>query len=420
SAQGGTPPRPRPESTIFDFQLYICLGETYPRQGTRLTGGGDALSSYELSFLDSTFRIGEETGPYIRQGLNSETAQKIAELIREIAAVDAVAVTNDRTILGYAGTGCPYMVRGRSILTAATRQAIQTGQARVVNSKEELACPIPGCPCPLQGAVIAPLKVRQQVVGTVKLYRTGEQDFPALARRLALGISQLLSLQLEVGESERLRELAARARLEALQAQIRPHFLFNTLNTVLMFTRTDIERARELLVQLASFLRRALTVRAEFIPVEDELEYVQTYLEIEKARFGQALRFKVSIDPASLGCLVPVLTIQPLVENAVVHGLVPQEGGGRLLVRTRVRHDRLEVVVYDTGVGIPRHRRDGVFTPGVGKGMGLGLANINQRLMGLYGEPYGLRLLSRPGRGTLARMTVPVRRAADRREAAGR
>lgn len=364
----------------------------------------------DLSFLDHTFRIGEETGPYIRQGLNSETAQKIAEVIREIAPVEAVAITDRSTILGFAGIGCPYMVRGQSILTELTRQTLKSGQINIARTKEELACPVGGCPCPLQAAVIAPLKVDERVVGTVKLYRGPNQEFPGLIRRLTIGIAQLLSLQLEIGEAERLRELAARARLEALQAQIRPHFLFNTLNTVLMFSRTDIERARELLVQLATFLRRALTVRSEFIPLEEELEYVQTYLEIEQARFGDTLKFRVSIQPQALGCLVPVLTIQPLVENAVVHGLAPQEGGGRLFVSARVRRGHLHIVVADTGVGIDKERKKEIFTSGVGKGMGLGLSNINQRLIGFYGEEHALRLYSRPGRGTLVRMMVPLQR----------
>lgn len=369
-----------------------------------------------MSFLDHTFRIGEETGPYIRQGLNTETAQKIAEIIREIAAVDAVAITDRETILGFAGLGCPYMVQGSSILTELTRHTLRTGEVQVAQAKHDLACPVANCPCPLQAAVIAPLKIADRVVGTLKLYRSSGSDFPGLIRRLAVGIAQLLSLQLEIGEAERLRELAARARLEALQAQIRPHFLFNTLNTVLMFSRTDIDKARQLLVQLASFLRRALTVRSEFIRLEDELEYVQTYLEIEQARFGDTLQFRVSIDPQAIGCLVPVLTIQPLVENAVVHGLVPQEGGGRLVVAARVRRQHLQVVVADTGVGIDRHRKEEIFTPGVGKGMGLGLSNINQRLIGLYGEQYALRLYSRPGKGTFVRVTVPLRREQTARE----
>ena len=366
----------------------------------------------EWTFLDHTFRIGEETLPYVRQGLNEETAQKICEIIRDIAEVDAVAVTDRQTILGYAGLGCPFMVRHQPILTQATRNVLATGRLRLVTSKADFECPIAGCPCPLQAAVIAPLKVRDQVVGTLKLYRTDRNDIPGLIHRLGAGIAQLLSLQMELAEAERLRELAARARLEALQAQIRPHFLFNTLNTVLMFSRTDPDRARGLLVKLAEFLRRALTVRDEFIRLEDELEYVQMYLEIEQARFGENLRFRVRIDPRAFGCLVPVLTIQPLVENAVVHGLAPREGGGRLTVAARVRGGHLHVVVADSGVGIPPEVRQEIFRPGVGKGMGLGLSNVNQRLVGLYGEAYGLRVRSRPGRGTLVRLVVPVQRQA--------
>lgn len=362
--------------------------------------------------LESTFRIGEQTLPYVRRGINQDTAQKICEIIRATASVSAVAVTDDRTILGYAGDGCPFMVPGRPILTDATRTAIRTGCIQVVEEKAGFRCPVEGCPCPLQAAVIVPLQVRERVVGTVKLYRTDGPGIPEPVYRFAWGIGQLLSLQLEVAEADRLRELTARARLEALQAQIRPHFLFNALQTILLYIRTDAELARRLLLQLAAFLRRALTVRSELIPIEDELEYVRTYLELEQARFGPALRFRIGIDPRALGCLVPVLTVQPLVENAVVHGLAPREGGGSLVVRARVRRGRLEVVVFDTGVGIAPEVRPRVFEPGVGKGMGLGLSNVHERLVALYGPGSRLRLRSRPGRGTLVRLSVPPRRAA--------
>lgn len=141
----------------------------------------------EWTFLDHTFRIGEETLPYVRQGLNEETAQKICEIIRDIAEVDAVAVTDRQTILGYAGLGCPFMVRHQPILTQATRNVLATGRLRLVTSKADFECPIAGCPCPLQAAVIAPLKVRDQVVGTLKLYRTDRNDIPGLIHRLGRG-----------------------------------------------------------------------------------------------------------------------------------------------------------------------------------------------------------------------------------------
>lgn len=364
-----------------------------------------------LTSLDRAFRIGEQTLPYVRQGFNEDTAQKICEIIREIAATDAVAVTDDGTILGYAGYGCPFMVPGRPILTNATKSAIQTGEERIVATKSEFACPVPGCPCPLQAAAIAPLKARDRVLGTLKLCRTDGQGIPEPLRRLARGIAQLLSLQLELGEAERLRELAARARLEALQAQIRPHFLFNTLNSILLFSRTDVDRARELLVQLASFLRRSLSVRGEFIPLAEELQYVRTYLDIEQARFGDSMRFGCCADPRALDCLVPVLTVQPLVENAVVHGLAAKEGGGWLAVRARVRDGRLHVVVADSGAGIPPERVARLFEPGEGTGMGLGLSNVRHRLAGIYGDDGRLRVRSRPGKGTVVRLMLPVRRA---------
>lgn len=376
----------------------------------------------EFTSLDRTFRIGEQTLPHVRRGFNQETAQKIAEIIRDISAVDAVAVTDDKTILGYAGYGCPFMVPGRPILTNATRSAIQTGEERIVSAKPEFACPVEGCPCPLQAAVIAPLRLRERVVGTLKLYRTDGQGMPEPIRRLARGIAQLLSLQLELGEAEQLRELAARARLEALQAQIRPHFLFNTLNAILLFSRIDADRARDLLVKLAGFLRRSLAVRGEFIALREELDYVRAYLEIEQARFGDAVRFDLEADPDALDCLVPVLTIQPLVENAIVHGLAAREGGGWLAVRARVRRGSLHVVVADAGAGMPRGRVRRILEPGTGTGMGLGLPNVHQRLTGIYGEKSRLRIRSRPGRGTVVRLVVPVRRqdAAGGRGGAGR
>lgn len=368
------------------------------------------MAATEWQFLDHTFRIGEESGPVIRQGLNFDTAQKTAEIIRDIAGVDAVAITDRETVLGYAGVGCPYMVQGQPIITEATRRALRTGQVQVAQSKADLACPVAGCPCPLHAAVIAPLKVRDRVAGTVKLYRHDPSTVPSADLRLAVGISQILSLQLEAGETDRLRELAARARLEALQAQIRPHFLFNALNTVLMFSRHDIDRARELLMQLASFLRRVLTVRGDFIRLDDELEYVQTYLEIERARFGENLQVRFRVQPAALGCLVPVLMLQPLVENAVVHGVARREGGGKILITCQVRGQHLIVMVIDNGTGMTPERMATLFQPGSGTGMGLGLANINERLVGLYGEDYRLKVRSRPGRGTAVRMRVPVQR----------
>jgi LytS/YehU family sensor histidine kinase len=369
--------------------------------------------------LDTPFRIGRETLPYVREGLTPETARKVAEIIRRIADVDAVAITDTEQILAYAGAGCWFHEPGRPIQTHATRESIQRGELRVIARKDDFGCPVPGCPCPLQGGVIAPLRVAGRVSGTLKLYRCLSPDIPERTARLALGIAELLSMQLELAEAERQRELATQARLEALQAQIRPHFLFNTLNTILQTSRHDVEKARSLLVCLANFLRRSLSYRGETVALQDEIDAVRTYLFIQEARFGDRIRAELRVAPEVVGWPVPVLTLQPLVENAIVHGLAPKQGQGRLAVGARRRGGELVLLVVDDGVGMDPETLERVWQPGFGSGMGLGLSNVNERLIHMYGPDHALRLRSRPGRGTSVRLRVPAMRPGAQARPAG-
>ena len=375
----------------------------------------EALSPAALESItsfDTSLRIGEETMPYLKQGLNFESAQKICEIIRQITEMDAVAITDDRVVLGFSGVGCRRHRQGGPILTGATREVLDTGQTRVVNDPRVLSCDEADCPHPLKAAVITPLKFRGKVVGTFKLYRATQAPLPSYVARLAVGIAALLGIQMELAELERQRQLAVRARLEALQAQIRPHFLFNVLNTIIMFSRTDPERSRELLVNLSQFFRRSLTTRGNFNTLQDELEYIKIYLSLEQARFGEKLQVKLKIDPRVTGASVPVLTLQPLVENAVVHGLAPKEDVGVVGIRVRQVGDHLHILIADNGVGMDKETQRRVFEEGFGSNMGLGLTNVNERLVSLYGPEYRLRIRSIPGRGTAIRLRIPLQRAA--------
>jgi LytS/YehU family sensor histidine kinase len=360
------------------------------------------------SSLDVSLRISAEALPHLRQGLTPETAAVIAEIILRVAEVDAVAITDPEVILAFAGEGCPTMRPGGPIQTAATRHAIATGEITFVPSKDELHCPIPGCPCPIHAAVIAPLKLRGTTVGTVKLYSHRPAPIPAYIERLAWGMSQLLSLQLELAEVERYRELLAQARLEALQAQIRPHFLFNTLNTVIATSRTDPDLARALLVELAEFLRHTIGTRDDHAAVAEEIRFVEMYLRLERARLGDRLRVRVQVDESALALPMPVLTLQPLVENAVVHGLAPKRGPGQLTVAVRRRPGHLSVLVVDDGLGIPPARLAGLRARDASRDSGVGLPNVEERLRSLYGPGHGLRIRSRPGRGTAVAFRVPI------------
>lgn len=358
--------------------------------------------------FDTTLRIGDETMPYLRQGLNQESAQKITAIIKSIIEADAVAITDTSEILGFSGDGCRRHHAGGPILTRGTKVVLKTGQPMIVNDPNILACDEAGCPHPLKAAVIVPLKFRGEVVGTFKIYSKKAQPLPAYVARLAVIITQLLGLQMELAEADRHRQLVTKARLEALQAQIRPHFLFNVLNTIISFSRTDVEKARELLVQLASFFRKSLSYRENWITVQDEIEYVQTYLALEKARMGDKLKVRLGLDPKAMGQRIPVLTLQPLVENAVLHGIGPSEDGGTVAIRVRRVQGEIRVSIMDSGVGMTTERLRAVLEEGFSQNLGIGLSNVNERMLSLYGPRYRLRIRSRPGVGTAVRLRIPL------------
>lgn len=358
--------------------------------------------------LDSTLQIANETLPFLRQGLNEDTAQKAAEIILKISDVAAVAITDRERVLAYVGAGCQRHQPGGLILTEATKQVLQTGELKIVDNKEKLKCPVKDCNCPLEAAVIAPLKCRGQVEGCVKLYQTREGQMPPHVVKLSVGIAQLLGVQMELAELDRQTQLVTKAELHALHAQINPHFLFNTLNTIIMFSRTNPETARRLLIRLATFFRQTLKRHGHFNTVKEELEYINTYLVLEKARFREKLRILRDIDPELMNYQVPVLTLQPIVENAVKHGVLPKVGPGAVQIVIKKEHGELRILVKDDGVGIPPNKINQVLQPGFGSGNGVGMTNVNERLKSLFGEDYGLKITSEVDQGTSVHMRVPL------------
>jgi sensor histidine kinase YesM len=201
---------------------------------------------------------------------------------------------------------------------------------------------------------------------------------------------------------EELRKLLAQAELKALRAQIDPHFFFNALNSVAALIHDDPEAAEKLLEDLADLFRQAFKPSAEFVLLGQELALIETYLAVEEVRLGEKLQFNQSILPEALAVKIPALTIQPLVENAVKHGIGRANGGGRITLSATLKDHCLNVSVADTGAGIAPSALPDLFSRGVG------LANVNQRLIGLYGEPARLRIDSHPGQGTTVSFAVPL------------
>lgn len=354
-------------------------------------------------------KIAHETLRYLRSGLNEQNAEFIAKIIQEIGQVAAVSITDCTKQLAYLGVGCDQHHPGDKILTAATQEVIRTGNYKIVRTQKELNCPRQNvCDCPIATAVIVPLHSQGKVVGTMKLYETKDGHLSPDLIRLAIGMAQLLGLQIELAELDHQAKLATEAQLDALQAQINPHFLFNVLNTIIATSRTNPNRARRLLIYLSEFFRWAMKSKGTLIPLEEELKFVHTYLILEKARFGRKLQYKNLIPKALLKAVIPRLSLQPLVENAVKHGITPKIGNGTVSVEAEVKNNELYFYVRDDGMGIPQERLTEVLKPGVGSGNGVGMANVHERLRGLYGEEYGLQIESVLGQETTVIMHLPL------------
>ena len=205
---------------------------------------------------------------------------------------------------------------------------------------------------------------------------------------------------------EEQKRLLLEARLDALQRQINPHFLFNTLNSIASLVRFRPEQARELIVKLANILRKMLNEHDAFVPFRDELATTDDYLSIEIVRFGaEKLSVAREIDPQTLGIPVPSMLLQPLVENSIKHGLEPRIAGGTITLRSRLENGRLIVEVEDDGVGIAPGR---AHTSGVLQGTGIGMKNVRERLEVLYGDAANFEVMSRPGRGTKVTIAFPA------------
>lgn len=356
-----------------------------------------------------SFKIANETLPYLRRGLNEQNAESIAKIIQEIAQVAAVSITDCEKQLAYLGVGCDQHHPGDRILTQATHDVIRTGTYKIVRTQRELNCPRQGtCDCPLAAAVVVPLLCQGKVVGTMKLYETKDGQISPDLIRLAIGMAQLLGIQIELAELDHQAKLAAEAQLNALQAQINPHFFFNVLNTIIATSRTNPNRTRRLLVHLAEFFRKALKSKGTLISLTEEMEFVNTYLILEKARFGRKLQVKGEIPEHLHKAALPRLSIQPLVENAVKHGITAKIGNGTVSIKVEERDKELYIFIQDDGVGIQPDRLQDVLKPGVGSGNGVGMANVHERLIGYYGEEYGLKIQSEPGVGTIVTMHLPL------------
>jgi len=345
--------------------------------------------------------IASQTLPHLRTGLNGRSAEITAEIIRNAARVDAVAITDREKLLSAKGIGHTHHAQQEE-LCAQVAKAVLT-ENEVVYRDKDLAFPRS---LRVKSVIAAPLHHQNQAIGTLQFYyKSASLKTSQTNLKLVDGLAKLLSVQIELAEIEHHTKMRQQAEVNALQAQINPHFLFNTLGTIMSYCRTDPELARSLLGHLSDIFRRNLKNKGNFHSLQEELDGIRSYLEIEKVRFANRLKVNMEMDESLLERKLPILTLQPIVENAIHHGLFPKISDCLLTIRVEPAGDEVKISIEDNGVGISEERLDEIENS---RSKGIGLANVHQRLQSIYGNEYGLQIRSKPGAGTIVTFTAPL------------
>lgn len=352
-------------------------------------------------------RIANQTLSYLRKGMNSVTAEAVCNILFRELQPSAVAMTNQTDILAHIGLASDHHKVGSSIRTDETKDVIQHGEVVVVKDGT-IHCDYPGCQ--LGAAVIVPLIQRGETIGTLKLYYPTEKVITDDYIELIVALSSLLSNQLEIAETDHAYQLAKEAEIKALQAQINPHFLFNSMNIIVSLIRTDPDLARKLLTSLSYFLRQNVTgTTASQITLEQELLHVKAYLEIIEARFIDRLTILYDVDNHLLYEKIPPFTLQPIIENAIHHGINDMENNSVVQMSVCDLGAEIEIKVEDNGKGIPPERLAvlGNMQLESESGTGVGLYNINRRLLMTFGDQATLKIASKENEGTVISFRIP-------------
>ncbi|HUO73084.1 MAG TPA: histidine kinase [Solirubrobacteraceae bacterium] len=351
----------------------------------------------EAAGMQSALHAATATLPHLRRGLRPRTAAEAVPYLRALTGAAAIALADTRAVLAIDGEGRE-QVRPGDLLS---RLLARTPDDRV-QIVPRLTSSDPRCP--LHSAVLAPLIVQGRRAGTLIAFYNSVGDPSPFELRVVTEAASLVSAQVELSIVAQQEERLARAELRALRAQISPHFIYNALAAVAGDIHARPDEARELLIDFAEFTRYLFRDGRSYVTLGEELEHVERYLRLERARFRDGLHVTVDVPPETLGAVVPAMSVQPLVENAVRHGAERRAGTGRVMISARVLGPDVELYVSDDGAGIAPERVAAVLA---GAGGGIGLSNVDARLRATFGERYALRIRSEQGEGTTAVMTVP-------------
>lgn len=348
-------------------------------------------------------QIASNTITHLRKGLNRDSAEKTAQIIFDrVPDLAGVAVTNRTEVLAF--TGKEAELHYPDSITRNIQQSLETGESVLAQTHREIGFISPDSP--IGSKIVAPLKDKDEVIGTIVIFKLEERSISPFEIELVNGLAQLISTQLEVSKSEHQSALLAHAEIKALQAQINPHFLFNALNTIRYYCRKQPETARELLVHLGKYYRDNIVAHDGLVDLATEIKHIRDYVVIETARFQDKLQVIYRV-PDECNCLIPPLLLQPIVENAIRHGLYPKLEGGTVTITGQLGDDQIVITIEDDGVGMEQEQISEVLKPDPARN-NIGLSNVYSRLKSLYGDECGFLIESEIGKGTRVTITLPV------------
>jgi len=343
-----------------------------------------------------TLHTASLAAPPLRAGLNKASATRAVRFLHELLGTPAVALSDTGSLLAWDGRFGHHAQQ-----VGALAAPVVADGATAIGDQRDLFCGAPACE--LRKVIVSPLTVEERVVGTLQVFAP---SVSAGLVRATNEVARWVSAQLELAELDASRTRLMEAEVRALRAQISPHFIYNSLTAIASFVRTDPERARELLLDFADFTRYSFRRHGEFTTLSDELRSIERYLVLEKARFGDRLQVTLRVAPEVLPVVIPFLCLQPLVENAVRHGLEGKDGPGRVTIVADDFDSECVITVEDDGVGEDPER--------VRRALGgdlsmdsIGLGNVDERLRSTFGDDYGLVVETGPGAGTKVIVRIP-------------
>ncbi len=367
----------------------------------RYSKSPDKLTAYQTS---SMLDLAGKTLNFMQEGLNESSATEVCNLLLPVTGASSVAIYDNVNLLGHAGNSYIWQVNSNPVPMEWAKQKFEYGAKYVICSEETDEQPLP---TELKACIETPLVIQDKQVGSLRMYYTKHKAIDETQQAIAMGFAVLLSTQLALHELDAKTELATKMELRALQAQINPHFLFNTINTIASLIRTDPRQARVLLREFAIFYRRTLESSQDSITIELELQQTLRYLGFERARFGaEKILLTNYIEPGLEKLTVPAFIVQPIVENAVGHAMRPTGEPLHIDIKVYKKDNDVIIAVADDGVGMESTERDKAVNKGSSQGAGIALKNVDDRLRSCFNTGSGICIESELNVGTTVNLVL--------------